>query len=431
MSFSFGVKAIRGAIGSRSIRQVASLYLSQVVFLVGGILTNVLNTRSLDPTSYGRFSFALAVADYVVLFIDFGFYSSGARVLAADEYRQRERRELIGALIAIGALLSLLAGAIVFGLSFLMAPVFKSDTGSALRLFSVLFGLMGLQMLVEAVCRGDNRIGSLAIFRVGAKGLNILLIVAFLLAGTYGFAAALAINLVSNLAAAAVLLFTARPLFSGIGRAARRLMMDVKVYGWNAYLGNIANTASAKTDSMLISAFADPASVGFYNLGNLLTFPMATFSRSLSTTLFKDFAKNDRIPAAVIQVNLLWLSACAVGLIALRKFIVHLLFGHAYDQVIPLILPLALTAVFSGIAQPFNMFMGARGMGSYLRNTAFVMAVVNLSLNVLLIPRYKALGASYATLVALGLNLCLHLYYYRKTLKRISAMGPGRSEGRA
>ncbi len=415
------VRAMGEAIRSRPARQVFSLFGSQLFFLVGGLLTNVLNTRFLDPTSYGRFTFAFALADYVILFADFGFYSSGARVLAQGNRSSAERRELTGALILIGALLSLLAGMVIFGVSFFTASLLKSDIGPSLRTFSVLFGLLGLQMLVEAICRGENRIGSLSLFRVGSKGLTVVLIAVFVAFHSYGFVTAVVLSLVCNLAAALLLLFTVRPLFSGLGRSFRTLMSDVRTYGWNAYMGNIANTASAKTDTMLISAFADPASVGYYTLGNLLTFPMATFSRSLSTTLFKDFATRDRIPRAVIQVNILWLAFCAAALIGLRGFLVHLLFGGRYDAVIPLVLPLALTAVFAGMAQPYNMFMGAKGMGAYLRNTAFVMAVLNLSLNVALIPRYKALGACYATLVALAVNYGLHLFYYRKTVARIQA----------
>ena len=103
--------------------------------------------------------------------------------------------------------------------------------------------------------------------------------------------------------------------------------MDVRRYGLHAYLGNLASTASYRTDSLMISAFADTASVGFYHLGNLLTFPMANFSRSIATTLFRDFAKKPRIPKEVNLVNFVWLTACVIGLVVMRDIIVGLLFG--------------------------------------------------------------------------------------------------------
>jgi O-antigen/teichoic acid export membrane protein len=404
---------------SKPVRQVASLFGSQILFLIGGMVTNGLNTRFLDPTSFGRYSFAFSVSEFVNLFIDFGFYSSGARILALEEGSRAERRKLIGGLTLVGVLLSLVAGLIVFGISFFTATLFKSDIGPMLRLLSALFGLAAMQTLVESICRGDNRIGTLSLFRIGAKALHVLLIVSFVLGGVYGLGISILVSLLSHLAAAIVVIITVKPILSGMRASLAKLIADVRVYGWNAYVGNIASTASYRTDSMLISAYADAASVGFYNLGNLLTFPMAAFSRSVSITLFKDFTQQDRISRRVIGVNALWLGLCAMGLIILRGFLVHLLFGKGYEPVIQLILPLALTGMFSGLAVPYNMFMGAKGMGAYLRNTSLIMTAVNIGLNVLMIPRYKALGASYASLIALSINYVLHLIFYRKTLRRI------------
>jgi O-antigen/teichoic acid export membrane protein len=336
-----------------------------------------------------------------------------------ENHSAQRRRELVGALIAIGAIISLFAGAFLFGLSFFTQLLFKSDIGPALRFFSVLFGLTGLQGLVEAICRGENRIGALSLFRIGAKTMNVVLILLFIVVKRYSFMVSLAVNLVSILAAVAILLATAKPLFSNVKASFRMIVADVRVYGWNAYIGNLSSTASAKTDSMLISAFVDTTSVGFYNLASLLTFPMTTFSRSLSTTMFKRFASQDRIPRAVIFVNLVWLVGSGIVLLLLRKFFVHLLFGKGYDPVIGLILPLVLSSILGGLAQPFNMFMGAKGMGAYLRNTALVMTGLNLPLNILFIHHWGAIGACYASVIALAVNFGVHLFYYRRTLSKI------------
>jgi O-antigen/teichoic acid export membrane protein len=62
---------VKRLLESKRARQVVSLYGSQLFYLVGGTVTSILNTRYLDPTSYGRYSFALSLTGFVLLFIDF------------------------------------------------------------------------------------------------------------------------------------------------------------------------------------------------------------------------------------------------------------------------------------------------------------------------------------------------------------------------
>jgi O-antigen/teichoic acid export membrane protein len=325
----------------------------------------------------------------------------------------------------IGALLASIGGLAIFIISFFTVSLFKSNIGSTLRLFSLLLGLSGLENMVESVCRGENRIGSLSLFRIGVKTFHILLILAFVLAGTYGFTISLMVNLVSILAAAILLIFSVKPLFSGFRKSLTKVMRDVRSFGWNTYLGSIASSASYRTDSLMISAFSTEAAVGFYNLGNLLTLPMVSFSRALTTTLFKDFAQQNRIPRQVLQVNFLWLALSASGLTILRKLFIHLMFGRKYEPVIELVFPLAAAAVCAGLALPYNMFLAAKGMGQYIRNISFIVTGANIGLNILLIPRYGSLGASYASLLAMATNLTLFLFFYRRTLLRVREKGLG------
>jgi O-antigen/teichoic acid export membrane protein len=407
---------LKTAFASKSVKQVTMLFGSQLFFLFGGMVSNILTTRSLDPSSYGRFSFAFSITDFILLFVNFGFYTSGARVIALAEGSEKERRELIGGVAVFGALLVIVGSLIFFVLSYFTVPLFKSDVGSTIRLYCPLFSCMGLITTVEYISRGNNSIGAYSIYRVAAKSLHLMLIGVFLFARAYVYDVAVIVQLIANLAASLVFIVYSKPLFTNIKASIHIIIKDVKVYGWNAYLGSIASSSSYRTDSMIISAYATEASVGFYNLGNLLTFPMATFSRSVATTLFKDFTKQDRIPRKVIAVNLLWLVACAVGLIALRRPLITLLFGAGYEPVIDLIPPLALTALLLGLSIPLNMYLGAQGKGKYLRNIAFIMTAVNLGLNFLIIPKYQAMGAAVASLLAMVVNLVLHYLYYRKHL---------------
>jgi len=141
----------------------------------------------------------------------------------------------------------------------------------------------------------------------------------------------------------------------------------------------------------------------------------------LATTLFKDFAKKEKIPRKVIYINLLWLSLCCLGLVVLGKYIVIILFGVEFIKVAPILVILAFANFFRGMIQPHNRFLGAQGQGKLLRNTAVVLTACNLLGNLTLIPLFGAIGAAYASLFALIMNSLAHVYYYRKST--ISPLG--------
>jgi O-antigen/teichoic acid export membrane protein len=199
----------------------------------------------------------------------------------------------------------------------------------------------------------------------------------------------------------------------------KELWLDLKAYGFHAYTGDIACTASSRTDSLILSHFVNATAVGYYRLAVLIMTPMITFSRSLSTTLFSGFADAKRISFRVFAANAVWLFACLLGVVLLGRPIVHVIFGSRYDRVSDLLPIVALTCLSSGLTQPLNKFLGAQGKGRYLRSTALVVSVCSLALNFWLIPVYGIMGACYAGALGMLINLTLHFYFYRRTVKSL------------
>ena len=198
-----------------------------------------------------------------------------------------------------------------------------------------------------------------------------------------------------------------------------KLWGDLKFYGFHAYTGDLVGTASSRADSLILSHFVNTTAVGYYRLAGLITSPMAMFSRSLSTTMFRRFADAPRISARVLWANAAWLIMCLLGIGIIGKSIVHLLFGPKYDPVCDLLLLVALAAVFNGLAIPLNRFLGAQGQGRYQRTVALTLAVSSLVLDFSLIPRFGMMGACYAGALGNLIFLLLTAHYYRVTVRSI------------
>lgn len=401
---------------SRVLKQTIQLYASQLIAIGAGFLLTVINTRWLEPEGYGAYSLCFAISGFVELFINFGVYSSGARVLAFNRDSREKEREIVGMIVLVALGLAALGAFVTFGLSYACAHLFDSGGEEILRWFAILFGLLSLSAAVQGVCRGTARIGSLAIFNIFSKAGGAAFAGLFVLIGVYNVKTAVGVSLLTSLLSAVVILLSFSPNLRVKAETFRVLRRDVRSYGLDSYISSVATTASYRTDTLFISYFVGTTAVGFYRLSELLTIPATMMSRSLSTTLFARFTQANEIDRRVVLANGMFLGGCALFLIVFADLIIVLLFGADYESVVPLMTPMALVAVFAGLSQPYNMFLAAKGRGRFLRNIAFAITGTNIVLNLLLIPLYGVLGACYASLVAVGTNALLHYYYYRRTL---------------
>ena len=401
---------------SKTVRQTGILYTSQLLVMVLGVATVPILTRALGPKQFGVLSFTLALIGFVALFFEFGFFSAGARLLALAR-EGRTERGLIGALTVITAGIAIGFFITIFILSFFVDRIFETQIGGILRLISILVAFYPFQYMLQQVCQGTRSIERMALQNVVPKlwylGGLLILISLFRPDAT----AVLVLNITGVIVATGIIVCSLRPSFSDLANHVTVIWKETKEYGFYVYIGRVAGMATYNSDRMLISYFVDTTSVGFYSLAMTLTHPMFLLSRSLSTTLFKTFAQRERIPRKVIYVNLLWLTVTCLGLVVLRKYIVMILLGGRFIKVIPILVILAFANLFRGMTQPYNGFLGAKGQGKPLRNTAVILTVCNLLGNFTLIPLLGAIGAAYASLFALIMNYFAHVYYYRRHMR--------------
>jgi O-antigen/teichoic acid export membrane protein len=398
-------------------RQTVSLFVCQVLGIILGFGINLINTRILGPGDYGLYAATFAINDFVLLFLDFGFFASGARVLALRSGEPEQQRRLVAALIVIAVALACCGALALFSLSFFATQVLNAPVGPMLRWFALLFGLCTSQTLVEAACRGTGRIAALSLYNVTCRAFCLLLLGVGVAARVYSLPWAIATTLLGYFGASVHVLYGLRPRFENLSSAVKELWGDLKFYGFHAYTGDLVCTASSRADSLILSRFVNTTAVGYYRLAGLIISPMAMFSRSLSTTMFRRFTDAPRISARVLWANTAWLILCLLGVGLIGKPIVHLTFGPKYDPVCDLLLLVALSSVFVGLALALNKFLAAQGQGRYQRTVALTMAVSSLVLDFSLIPHFGMMGACYAGVLSNLVYLLLTAYYYRVTVR--------------
>ena len=401
---------------SKPAKQTSMLYGSQIIVLFLGIFTGVINTRFLGPIDYGILAFIIALIAFVSLFFEFGFFSAGARLLALAN-TEKEERSLIGGLLVITIAIALSFSLSIFIFSFFVDSIFKTEIGGILRIISILVSIYPFQYMLHQVCQGANKIEKMSAYNLMPTTwylIGALIIITFFKLTVY---IALLLSLSGVIFATVLIIASLKPNFYNLRGNIALIWKETREYGFHVYLGRVVDVSTYQLDKIFISYFVNTTWVGFYSLAMVLTSPMAMLSRSLSISLFKDFAQAERIPKRVIYYNFLWLLSCVIGLTLLGKYIIVFLFSDKYVSSVPLIFPLALAGFFQGMYQPYNMFVAGHGKGKWMRDVAFLMAGINITGNVVLIPLFGAMGAACASALSMGFGLLVHYYNYLRTLK--------------
>jgi O-antigen/teichoic acid export membrane protein len=388
------------------------LFSAHTLSMGAGFLASLILGRWMEPAELGRFVFCLSVVMILDLVIEFGFFPAGARLLALAKDERAERREL-GALIVIALLVGAALALVVAALAIPIDLIFKTEVRWLLFATAGFAFFRPFQSLVEQSCQGLNQIRRLSVFQLLMSSFYLVILAALAFTNRLTAGSALVANLTGVGLASVWAISRLRPTFDHLSRHIKVTLKESRGYGKNVYLARLTGAVSTQFDNLVITFFAGPAPLGLYALAQKLSNPISTISRTLAITRFRAFAKLTSIPRRIIRWNGVVLVVLAVGLAIAGPFALRLLFPK-YSEAGNLLLPFAAFSLFTGLFQPYNMFLASHGRGVEIRNIAVIVSIATLVGLLLTVPRYGITGAAWTGAGAMALDYLLHLYYYQK-----------------
>jgi len=387
--------------GVRVMQNTVVVFLSRGIGLVMAGAGSVMLTRALGPERLGEYA---AVYAYLALF---GMLSSfGIGPILTREAAQN--REDAGSVMFTAMCLATGFAFATGGLAFAISPL--------LHLSGKLFPLLAIAA-VEIFLLVPVNLSSV-IFQVDQKqwyssGFSIIRQAIFLAVvfTAYLLGAPLVYVIVGRLAAAAVeagLNFWKAQKFLGARRKflppmARRLLHG----GFIVSIVTIASTIYLRIDQVMLHSMAGDFVLGHYaaavRVSELFEALPAAFGSALLPLLCISLADAPRFRRHVdIGFRYLILAgaglsvACCLG----ARPIMHLYGGAKYSGSAPLLAVLVWSEIPIFFASTFSNALMAAGLQKLAIWPAISGAVVNIGLNLYFIPRWGAMGASWATVIA-------------------------------
>jgi O-antigen/teichoic acid export membrane protein len=213
-----------------------------------------------------------------------------------------------------------------------------------------------------------------------------------------------------------------RLIAAGTSNEARYSFTIALAYGLKSHLANIVGFLNYRIDLYLVNLLLmNPAAAGLYAVAMQMAEKLWLISQAVNTVLFPRLSEVRHDPESVIaitgivsRVTLFITLAGAIAAGAIAYFAITLIFGQRFSAAyVPFLLMLP-GIVAGSTARILSSEIAARGRPEINLYMGLSVVVLNITLNLLLIPPYGIHGAAIATSLAYTSNLVIRLVIYRK-----------------
>lgn len=393
-------------------KQVVMLYTSTLMGVFMGVLCSIVNTRFLNPAEYGDVRYVQNIINFVATFLLFGYFLSGARLMALSNDRNYVAR--IKAMMLIILVTACLLLSMAMPVNYFLHTERPQVAWLFLLSMPVCFYPL-FQNYIEQTAQGDNQIGLLSLARLLPHLIYVP--IGYAIYSTFGATSERMVLLQWGLYSAIylVIIFATKPLFHHLKPIWKKLNEENRDYGLQLYIGSIVMVSTNYLAGISLGYFnEDNSEVGFYTLALTVTSPLAALPAIVGTTYFKKFATQPAIPQKVITITVgLTITTCFIFILLIHP-VVEFLYTDRYAVVGTYASILSVGFCIHGLGDMFNRYLCSHGQGGAVRNASIANGVFKLLGYTFLVWLFNTNGAIATTIICDIIYFgCLIIYYTR------------------
>lgn len=382
----------------------------QGIDVLAQLAAGIWTARALGPGGNGDFVFAMSTVGMVAVLQLFGTGEVAIRMHADPSL---DRRAVLGAQLSIWSAGTLVAGSAAALIGLLAhvgrAPLLALAAAVCVLAANGLTSSFNAMVLAHRLSRYD------VLGMTLSRGALLLCLFFGVRAGVLGV-------LASHAVAACVLLVTRAFVVrrhAGIDTPRFDRAMTRKLFtdGRHVGVGSLFGSVASRIDVVALRAWSGAHEAGLYGACYRILNGVSAVTTAVSLALYARLARARGGPKDVEAERLfvivpIGIAACLAIAALFASPLVSLLYGQAFESAATTFRILLL----AGIAQTGNAFLHkglvARGRERSLPFAQGAQALVNVGLNVVLVPLYGALGAAMATLACECVVPLGHAFYF-------------------
>lgn len=391
---------------------------SNIIIICIGFVTSFIISRTLGAQLQGVYNLAILMPTMMYNFLNFGQDTSVMYYLSNKTINKKE---------AINNMVPILIGytviATVIGMIFI---ILLKD-----KMFSdVSYPILIMALAISPLTFLNNNLSSVLKSEGKFKVLNriqvINKLIYFIICTILFFVVRVEIVILANIVILVVSIVTiwrkleikrVKPSFN------KEYQKNNLAYGFKSYLANMITFLNYRLDTFLIQALnKSTASVGQYGVAVTLAEQVWIFSSAISTVMFpyvtsiESDEEKSRVTSTTFKIVMVF-TFVAIIILFFFANIIGLIYGPEYYASIAPFKVLLVGIFFLSLGKILANDIAARGHPELNAISNLIGLIVNVSLNILLIPKIGIVGAAVATSISYTLTSCMFIVSFLRLTK--------------
>lgn len=395
---------------------ITTTLITKFISLFGGIIVSILLARFLGSEGKGIITAIFVVPLLLVSLADMGIRQSTAYYLGKKQFKISDMISSIAFLWLITSVISIL-----LAIAYYSFGVSDKYSWSILIIAMTSIPLKLIQQYSKGIMLGKNRIGTINLAQLISVGTNIITVLLLVWIFDLGVLGAAFVQIVMALAVAIYYLINVykyhKIRFKPISPIPK--MLFYKGFSFAATLFIIS--LNYKIDIMILERMVTSAEIGIYSVGTnvielLWQIPaavgMVLFAKSATTEKQTESVKRS---TSILRLVMPIMVVLSVVLAIFAPVIIRILYGTEFIEagsILRILLPGACLITVSKVLHPD---LAARGYPLFALRVFILTLIINVVLNLVLIPQYGIYGAAFASTVSYSLaGIGYSIVYSRK-----------------
>jgi O-antigen/teichoic acid export membrane protein len=393
-----------------------SVFFTRQGIRILALVTGIIIARVLGPAGRGVIALVLLVPSVIMQFSNLGMD-------VANTYFTSKRKIDFKKLFGNSIIFPLLLSTIILFLFLITYIVWKYLFFSEVSTFYILLALPLLPLWLltsnlKGIVLGEKQYREYNIGGLIESTVLLVLIFVFLVLLNRGISFVIISYTLAAIVVGAFFFSLFRSRFPKNIRLNGTVLKEQIGFGIKPYLANLFSFLNFKVDLLLIAFYLNIESVGFYALATGLIQKVRDIPSSIQTVFFpevtsKTDSESNQITQRVYRSVFLIMVVVGILLAILARPLIHLLYGREFlPSVVPFIILIGGCVIIRGNVGILSTSLAGRGKPEYAAVSNGISLVLNIILNIIMIPRWGILGAAIATSISAFLNSLLLFGFY-------------------
>jgi O-antigen/teichoic acid export membrane protein len=390
-----------------------SIAFSNIAAKIIAILIAVYLARYLGVEDFGKYNFIIT---YLMLFGFIAGFGLDSVVIRDISKNPTEARRIMSNAVVIRILTSLIA--ILLAIIAIRVLQYPADTIFYIQLVSAVLLAQGLSYLFESLFQANMKMEYATVSIIVPK-IIFAIAIYYLIRNNFGLAQILLAYLFSELARTIISFTYSQKILKYRLQIERVTCKDLIRKSLPFVLGYGLFMLYHRFDILMLSMMKGDAAVGLYSAAYKLTESLLFIPGALAATLMPVMAKQfdrdkDKLNYTYklgIRYILMMILPITIGGVILGDRIISTVYGEEFLNSIVVFKVLTFTIIFNSLTSIQTAVLVAANKQQLNNISVSACAVLNIILNLLLIPQYSYAGAAVATLISVVFLYLFGFYF--------------------